>query len=477
MKEDPKHPSRSQPDRSGPQKKVPQAANPVASVRPAPPPVPKPRLNLDDSQSNAKPTARLGKSALARRAQWVWIIVPSVIALIVWTLVIWNMPGTVTDIKIANRENSDRDAVVVPAGKELQSSLSMLQNLSVAGSDATDRNTAETPAGDPTAKPGIDPSESLASTAESPGGPKDSESLNGETTPSEEEMASAEEIPEMTDDDPSATPAGDSKDTAASSANVDELIHLSARLIKAIEGKATQKSFKEAIMPLKKASNLFPHEIRPDFYLGLVHSGIGVNDPNTARIHFRRVLDRSPKNVAAANNLALVEIKARKFSPARNYLSIATENQSRPFAVNQNLGRLLNLSSAFELKGEDLKKIAALYTQETAYRPQTGWMYMPLDDSEQSMTEYKSFCRGGKLEDTSCTTCNGAGSLPCRTCNRNGTVLLYGSFAENKQTIFGSVMTSTPTAAMSTCRVCGGRGKVDCRDCVNGNDPKLSSSR
>lgn len=274
----------------------------------------------------------------------------------------------------------------------------------------------------------------------------------------------------MTDDESSEN----AKDNlTAANTDVDTLIATSAALMKAMNGKGNPKSFKEAIQPLRKASNLFPKEIRPDFYLGLVHSGIGVNDPKVAEVHFQRVLERSPGHVPTLNNLALVEVKGKDLRPARNYFTLAANQKPRASEVNQNLGRLLEQAKVFNLKGEELKRITALNTESSGYRANVGWLYMPADNSEKSLTEYKSFCRNGRLEDVSCSICNGAASLPCTNCNRNGSVLLFGSFAETKNLGFGTVTVSSPTSATMTCRACGGRGRIDCPGCKDGHDPKL----
>ena len=72
---------------------------------------------------------------------------------------------------------------------------------------------------------------------------------------------------------------------------------------------------KEAIATLRRASNLYSKDIRPDFYLGLLHSGVGVGDLKMAETHFKKVLDRSPNHLATLNNLALVEVRGANSHP------------------------------------------------------------------------------------------------------------------------------------------------------------------
>ena len=236
------------------------------------------------------------------------------------------------------------------------------------------------------------------------------------------------------------------------------------------------KKGKEAITTLKRASNLFPKETRPDFYSGLINSGVGLNDLKAAEFHFNRVLDRLPGHLASLNNLALVEIKNRKIPAARNFFTLAAKQEPRASEIDQNLGRLLNQVRYFEIKGDDLKKMTALNTNSDQFHSKIGWMYMPFDQTERSLSEYKAFCREGKLEDTSCSRCGGKATLMCRTCSGRKTVVALGSNAEtrdigvnrsNVQTIV------TPTSATLMCPTCEGNGRLDCTDCVDGRDPGL----
>lgn len=439
-----------------------QVSNSSATGRPIPPPLPK------SPNADKKPIVNEGSPRKALNTQWLLIGVSSVAAIVVWGLLIWNFAngGKATDqTTVANRETSDKDASAVSAGHPDDSTEAKARKddallSQIEANVETELKTSADPDESETA-----PDVSVASTSDEPA------PLTDPASPADEKTDTKPE----NNPEPELSLVDSTSNTGPTAADLDELIQLSATMIKAIEGKATPKSFKDATQPLRKASNLFRKELRPDFYLGLVHSGIGINDPETARIHFRRVLDRSPGHVAAANNLALVEIKSHHFAIARACFETAAKHDPRPVQVNQNLGRLISLTRTYDLKSDELKRLATLNNQAVGYRSQTGWMYMPLDDSERSMTEYKSFCMDGKLEDTWCAKCSGAAGLRCPSCNRSGAVLVYGTANETRQFLFGSVAMQTPTTTMVKCAKCSGKGWVDCPDCVNGHDPNLRS--
>ena len=277
--------------------------------------------------------------------------------------------------------------------------------------------------------------------------------------------------PAMSDEDVAAAESNSKEDASAS---IDELIAKGISLVQANQRK-------QAMTPLKRASNLAPKEVRADFYLGLLYLGVGAKDLKEAKDiiensenHFRRVVERSPGHVAASNNLALVEIKLRKFAPVRNYFSIAAKASPRPFEVNQNIGRLLSLTKNFEIKADELKKITNLNTEPAAFRPQTGWMFMPLDQSQKTIAECRVFCPTGAMEDISCSFCNGYAKLICKTCGGRGKHLQTGSASEKRDVGFGVVVGSTvPTSNLVPCGNCGGSGRIDCGGCVDGRDPNL----
>lgn len=258
--------------------------------------------------------------------------------------------------------------------------------------------------------------------------------------------------------------------------DVDRMIVLASDLMQNIAKKSEKDAmaaFKQAYVTLRKASNVNPKDIRPDFYAGLLHSGVGINDPKTAELHFRRVLERQPGHVATMNNLALVEIRARRMAIVKNYFGLVSKVDRKPIEFGQNLGRLLANSDLLALKGDDLKKFTALKEPSNGFASSVGWVYMPLDRKAPSLKEYKPFCRDGRLEDPRCLACSGHMSLVCRLCNGSGTQLQTGVMAQTIVGLYGTVTVTNPVSGQSACQGCGGRGRVDCRYCQNGRDATI----
>ncbi len=296
------------------------------------------------------------------------------------------------------------------------------------------------------------------------------------SAPSASSLASAEP---MTEPEPETKSESDSAANDSSVGSLASAADLSAGVDGAIVTAASlmeAKKYPEAITALKKAGNQFPKEIRPDFYLGLLNSGVGKNDYKAAEFHFKRVLERSPGQIAALNNLALVEVKDHKISPARNFFTLAAKEQPRPFELDQNLGRILNQVRYFEIKADELKKITALNTNSGAYRPKTGWMYMPLDQTPRSLNEYRSFCINGNLEDRSCSRCGGKATVVCKKCGGKKMAYALGTASETRNIGINQptmVTNTTPTSSVFACPQCRGAGRLHCDECKDGHDPSL----
>lgn len=300
--------------------------------------------------------------------------------------------------------------------------------------------------------------------------------------PAVEQPVAANDLKPMADDpvpeDPIAQNFGDAN-REDDTEGADRLIAMAADLMQNIKSKNEKDAmaaFKQAFVTLKKASNLYPKEIRPDFYAGLLHSGIGINDPKTAEFHFRRVLDRQPGHAATMNNLALVEVRARRFAVVKNYFGLMSKLDPVPIETSQNLGRLMANSKLLELKGDDLKKFTALEAQHKGFESSVGWVYMPLNRKAQSLEEYKPFCRDGRLEDPRCIICSGQQSLVCRLCKGSGTQLQSGTMAQSVVGLYGTVTVTTPVTGQAACSGCRGRGRVDCAACQDGRDATIIRS-
>ena len=328
----------------------------------------------------------------------------------------------------------------------------------------------------PNSEPNANASELVAESGLEVGSPSDDHNVTADSLtvtaadrvadPSTSPLASTEEVPTS-----EAMPAEEPEEitpeaTDPTAADFESRIARAAQLIR-------EKKGKEAIITLKQASGAYPKEIRADFYLGLIYSGLGLNEPKNAEIHFKRVLDRAPGHVATLNNLGLVAINAHKYPAARNYFSQALKAEPRPTEVDQNLGRMLSKAKVLEIKNDQVKMISALKPNANAHQSNVGWMYMPLDRSERSLQEYKDFSKFARLEDRSCCVCQGQGAVTCRTCAGRKTVVKTGTVAETKNLGLGAQSSSTPVNALVRCPECGGSGRVNCHSCNDGTDPSL----
>lgn len=275
------------------------------------------------------------------------------------------------------------------------------------------------------------------------------------------DVATSEES--MTEEEPDEVTPEEANPTAE---DFEKRIVTAAKFIREQKGK-------EAIITLKQASGAYPKEIRADFYLGLIYSGVGLNEPKNAEIHFKRVLDREAGHVPTLNNLGLIAVNAHKYPAARNYFTQARKDESHPTEVEQNLGRMLNRAKILEIKNDQLKMIAALKPDETAYQKGVGWLYMPFDRTEKSLQEYKSFSKTSGLEDRSCCYCQGKTTVTCRTCAGRKTAVKTGVVNETRNLGYGNQHSSTPVNALVACSGCSGRGRVDCQACSGGVDPEL----
>ena len=279
-----------------------------------------------------------------------------------------------------------------------------------------------------------------------------------------------------TDNQPGVPPGLTETDTdGGNSGNSGEVVTELDAMINQAAGFMSVQKPKEAIVVLKRASFKFPKEIRPDFYLGLMYSGIGENDTKLAAEFYRKVLERSPGHQAASNNLGLVFINARKLRAACTSFNNASK-PIRPLEVDQNMGRLQTQAAMLEAKKDDKKAIDALNPDLANYRSDRGWLYMPVDNSAKMLAEYRPFCRNGNLEDQSCSFCNGESVVKCRTCAGRKGVPVQGTVTgEVRQELNRNnpVTLSAPVMNMATCPTCNGAGKLDCRHCDGGRDPKL----
>lgn len=177
--------------------------------------------------------------------------------------------------------------------------------------------------------------------------------------------------------------------------------------------------------------------------------------------------------MAALNNLALVQIKARKFGPARNSLTLAAGNGDRPREVDQNIGRFLHQASVFKLKKDEITNVTNLNAKSNGFKDTQGWLYMPVAQDPKSLNEYKAFTADGTLEDCSCSHCNGVGHLKCPRCSGTGSKVEETTTTNTYRSLNGTSTLSSQNSRLVSCPACGGRQRIDCGFCTNGRDPHL----
>lgn len=268
---------------------------------------------------------------------------------------------------------------------------------------------------------------------------------------------------------------------SASSGGSDEVSRLIATAISMVQSDRRT----DAITPLKRASNLSPTNPRPDFYLGMLYLGSGSPDPikmlekiGAAEMHFNKAFNRSAEGSvergAIANNLAIIELKLKKYSAARNYFTVAFNKSTNPKAVNHNIGRLLSQLKVFDLKSDDLKKIQALGAPTSDFQPHSGWMFLPLDELSETRDQCLAFIPRHTLEDISCVNCNGTAKLKCIPCSGKGKRGVMTASGEKRDIGFGMTASSTSIGTTNVaCPNCQGTGRIDCTGCTDGRDPTL----
>jgi len=140
---------------------------------------------------------------------------------------------------------------------------------------------------------------------------------------------------------------------AAAAEAGDELLRKLATMV----GLGNYKSFREY---LDKASKVDPNSGRADFLLGIAAaSGVGLRADNDKAIqYFAEVVDREPRNGAAWNNLALCQIRARRFDDALTHFAKAAECLDNPPIVVANVGVMVG---ARTLTAKQAEAFAGLY--------------------------------------------------------------------------------------------------------------------
>lgn len=139
------------------------------------------------------------------------------------------------------------------------------------------------------------------------------------------------------------------------------------------------------------ASRTFPDAIEADFTLGLLNALVA-RHAATAEKHFSVCVQRMPNHVSALNNLALAEVRRKKYSEALGHWRTALQIAPGTNEIAHNIGRVLRFSgtSVIRVPKDVEAALSDLYVKSTALPgvsksdENIGWLYMPLftfDDS------------------------------------------------------------------------------------------------
>jgi tetratricopeptide (TPR) repeat protein len=133
------------------------------------------------------------------------------------------------------------------------------------------------------------------------------------------------------------------------------------------------------------ASRTYPDAIEADFTLGLLNA-LAARHPATAERHFAACVQRMPYHVSALNNIALAEVRQKKYGQALRHWRTALQIAPGTNEITHNIGRMLRYSGGETIRvPKDVEKgLSDLYVKSTALPgvaksdESVGWLYMPL---------------------------------------------------------------------------------------------------
>jgi S1-C subfamily serine protease len=157
---------------------------------------------------------------------------------------------------------------------------------------------------------------------------------------------------------------------------VERLIDEALRLLEVGQAQA-------AIEKCVQASKLDPDAIKADFLLGLQYALLSCNTKG-ANKHFAECVRRDARHISALNNLAISEVRLRKYPEALNHWQSALQLAPAAPEVIQNLGRLLHLAnqgrvrlpSQVKREFNDLYAAVSVRADSRDFDSQVGWLYM-----------------------------------------------------------------------------------------------------
>ncbi|GIX05538.1 MAG: hypothetical protein KatS3mg114_1407 [Planctomycetaceae bacterium] len=157
-----------------------------------------------------------------------------------------------------------------------------------------------------------------------------------------------------------------------------------------------QFRWKEALQRIEKASQIYPESYEPDFILGMLFSARGLCIPARAEKYFDRTVRRNPMYPPGLNNLALAQVKLRKYDEAlKNWQRMYVHGMVTTEML-QNVGRVTDsgLRGMMPVPPSVLRAYKEFYDllersrseEVKPYNSQVGWLYMPLVETAQNQT-------------------------------------------------------------------------------------------
>lgn len=131
---------------------------------------------------------------------------------------------------------------------------------------------------------------------------------------------------------------------------------------------------------LRKASRLDPDSGRASFVTGLAYAKVATK-PEKAVEHFTAAVEREPRNAAALNDLAVLEVLTRRHGAIARHFRQAVESAADPMPVAENIAWAVKLSGAAQVDPaqakyrmpertiDDLNVLYRMVTQELKLKP------------------------------------------------------------------------------------------------------------
>ena len=243
---------------------------------------------------------------------------------------------------------------------------------------------------------------------------------------------------------------------------------LNASFVLFRKGKA---SVKEGAKRLKQTATLDPNDLRANFWLGLF-SEVLERRHLVACSYLHKCLKVDSTHVPTLNNLAVAEIRARRFDRAiRHFQEAVDATSSAPELIHNVTKFQMEVNNKRIRLGKTVaKKLAAVHSlvqsSGATFNRRKGWLFIGLPGRNLKLLKVS-------LEDRRCLTCDGSAFLKCpvRECKR-GLVRVrerkkVGTNRKTGAAIYNFVITR------KKCKTCTGKSAVACPHCKRGVDKRL----